>query len=309
MKRTLAILTVLAFVLGASAVVYANTSLEGTVPSTIGTNPGQATGYQSQTGANGDLLTIWNSYHNLSSYATTSPIHATSNTEVCVFCHTPHQAVTSNVLWNRVESPWGATVTNPTGTSDGGTSVTVDFGYLLETGTLGAPGPNGTLGSMYNGINLDPESLRCMTCHDGYTAVGQVAWAYTANGVGAQTIPMTGGNNGVINTTGFFFGAGGAGTDGSYNMEGNHPVSVPYSGSTYNNMTSQSGNFVTDQTVNAGYNYLKGVQGQYYIACTSCHDVHAQEDPANSSDLPTHLAQLIRVGTNGSALCVTCHER
>jgi predicted CXXCH cytochrome family protein len=85
---------------------------------------------------------VVNTVHNLS---VTGPgtIRASSETEVCIFCHTPHNSNPSGPLWNR-EDP-GAT-------------------YLLyNSSTLQAvPG------------QPDGSSILCLSCHDGTIALGNV---------------------------------------------------------------------------------------------------------------------------------------
>ncbi len=293
MKRVFVILAVLVFALGLAAVSHAATTLQGSVPTSITTEG--VNGYSQQTGANGDLLTIWNSYHNLSVYGL-GPVSAVTGTagtsEVCVFCHTPHKAVTSRVLWNRNMQAWGLT------------TPTVDFGPLLENGEPSSTGTNTD-----KSITLNEDSIRCMTCHDGATSVGAVSWV--AAGYQTPPISMTGSGQtgGVITQPGFFFGL--ATNAFGHDMSGNHPVSIPYSGSSFNGMSSTEGNFVPAASIVAwdAFDFLKGVSGAYHVECTSCHDVHGQQDPANSSTYPAHLGQMVRQGMNGSALCVVCHER
>lgn len=82
--------------------------------------------------------------HNLSA---TGPgtIKATSEGEVCVFCHVPHNAKTAAPLWNRDQ---------PT---------TVYTPYTSSTRKITAPGqPTGT-------------SLMCLSCHDGTIALGKIS--------------------------------------------------------------------------------------------------------------------------------------
>lgn len=85
------------------------------------------------------------SKHNLSS---TGPgtIRAVSETQVCVFCHTPHNANPASPLWNRDLS--GATYTPYA-------SATLNFTYA------GDWRPNGY-------------SRLCLSCHDGTIAIGKV---------------------------------------------------------------------------------------------------------------------------------------
>ncbi len=80
--------------------------------------------------------------HNLSMYGP-GTVKATSETEVCIFCHTAHNTNPLKPLWNR---------------NDPGTSYT-----LYGSSTLKAlPGqPNGS-------------SMMCLSCHDGTIALGEV---------------------------------------------------------------------------------------------------------------------------------------
>jgi predicted CXXCH cytochrome family protein len=85
---------------------------------------------------------VVNSVHNLS---VTGPgsVKATTETEVCIFCHTPHNSKPSGPLWNR-EDP-GATY------------------VLYYSSTLQAvPG------------QPDGASVLCLSCHDGTIALGNV---------------------------------------------------------------------------------------------------------------------------------------
>jgi predicted CXXCH cytochrome family protein len=85
---------------------------------------------------------IVNTVHNLS-VSGTGTIKASSETEVCVFCHTPHNSKPAGPLWNRNNS--GATY------------------VLYSSSTLQAvPG------------QPDGSSVLCLSCHDGTIALGDV---------------------------------------------------------------------------------------------------------------------------------------
>jgi predicted CXXCH cytochrome family protein len=91
---------------------------------------------------------VVNTVHNLS-VTGTGTIKATSESEVCIFCHTPHNSTPSGPLWNR-EDP-GATY------------------VLYNSSTLQAvPG------------QPDGSSVLCLSCHDGTIALGNVI-SRTAN--------------------------------------------------------------------------------------------------------------------------------
>lgn len=80
--------------------------------------------------------------HNLSVSGSGS-VKATSETELCVFCHTPHNSSPRSPLWNK---------------SDPGVSYTL-YNSSTSEATVGQPsGP----------------SLLCLSCHDGTIALGSV---------------------------------------------------------------------------------------------------------------------------------------
>lgn len=108
-------------------------------------------------GAPAQSASIFASKHNLSA---TGPgtVKATSESEVCVFCHVPHNAKTSKPLWNRDQ---------PT---------TAYTPYTSTTRKISAPGqPTGT-------------SLMCLSCHDGTIALGKL-------GSRATNVSMAAGKN------------------------------------------------------------------------------------------------------------------
>jgi predicted CXXCH cytochrome family protein len=86
---------------------------------------------------------IKDSKHNLS-ISGPGTIKATSESEICIFCHTPHASMPKVPLWNR---------SDPGSTYQPYTSSTKDA-------TVGQP---------------DGESLMCLSCHDGSIALGSVA--------------------------------------------------------------------------------------------------------------------------------------
>lgn len=102
--------------------------------------------------------------HNLSA-ASSGSVKATTEQEICVFCHFPHNANPAEPLWNHTLS--GATYTP------------------YSSGTLFAAAPGQPSG----------RSKLCLSCHDGTIAVGSVR--HMPRGGGAGTIaglenPLTG---------------------------------------------------------------------------------------------------------------------
>jgi predicted CXXCH cytochrome family protein len=117
-------------------------------------------------GAGIAMAGISNTKHNLSSAATSNTYRATDTTEICVFCHTPHNASGSKPLWNKTVNSAGF---NTYGTTLGGT-------------TAGA---------------VTTSTLLCFSCHDGVTGLNSLS-----NFPGSSTsISMV---NGVNNIAGSF---------------------------------------------------------------------------------------------------------
>ena len=90
--------------------------------------------------ASAQLVTAPTNKHNLSTSGP-GPVKSTSMTEICVFCHTPHNANPAAPLWNQTLS--GATYTP----------------YTSTTMTAVSGVPTGS-------------SKLCMSCHDGTVALG-----------------------------------------------------------------------------------------------------------------------------------------
>lgn len=92
--------------------------------------------------ASGQLNSIVNSKHNLSASGP-GAIHATGENEICIFCHTPHNAAPVQPLWNR--------------------NVPTSAYTVYSSSSLHAS-PGQPTGS----------SKLCLSCHDGTIAVGSV---------------------------------------------------------------------------------------------------------------------------------------
>jgi predicted CXXCH cytochrome family protein len=86
------------------------------------------------------MVTAPTNKHNLSASGP-GPVKSTAMTEICVFCHTPHNANPATQLWNQTLS--GSTYTPYTSTT--------------MTATAGVP---------------QGSSKLCMSCHDGTVAIG-----------------------------------------------------------------------------------------------------------------------------------------
>lgn len=233
--------------------------------------------------------------------------------QVCVYCHTPHGANTdSNVaaapLWNRTYRATTYTLYN---------SQTL-------SGTATQPGPN---------------SLTCLSCHDGQTAIDSIinmpgsgrynaaqmtsfndafldSWSTSGKGSASNNHARLsspgcftchnadGPDVGVQDFTVFEIGKGN-------NLADDHPIGVPFpSGSDWNPNFIERGNLkFLDKDGNQRASkeelrfYSSGGQG-FEIECASCHDPHGV--PGGDG---TFLPSFLRVSVDGSQICLTCHVK
>ena len=250
---------------------------------------------------------IRNTPHNLSASGT-GAVKAVSETQVCVFCHTPHAATTGVApLWNRKLSDQTYTVY---------TSSSLDANAIQ--GSLDQPGGSSKL---------------CLSCHDGTIAIGNVN---VLNGQGSSTTPGTVG----INMTGTGPGGvmpPGAGTTTGFtrsvgaDLTNDHPVSLTYTEA----LATRDGELrPVDASQkwppgagsvlgvrSSGYKPLlplepTGAGGQGQLQCGTCHDPHIREtDPAQGNQkflrhnrfqegTPTNT-----FNQSTDAICLSCHDK
>lgn len=204
---------------------------------------------------------------------------------LCTYCHTPHQAKTTQLLWNHKLS-------------------TNTFNWDVATTTAGTTLPTNVL-SAYKG-----PTAKCLSCHDGSVAIGDIAW-YKESSANISTANMK-----DTATSNFVVGASGA-------MKGNHPVAMPYpynnAANSYNGSTTGGGAVLTewqaDPTVltsakirlfnddGTGVISAGVVTAKTGIECSTCHDPH---NKAATDDW------FLRGKAQGSAqtdgyLCLQCH--
>jgi predicted CXXCH cytochrome family protein len=220
---------------------------------------------------------IRNSRHDLSSSSTAAVRSAAAGgtDQICIFCHTPHNAAATQLLWNHTATAvatwtWGATTTT------GGTTL---------------PTTPSTL------------STRCLACHDGSVALGSVLNSSGA----AATFTMTA-------AVGAGFRVGAAGSMSGHHPVGVPYATSTYNtlisrarigvGDYFATQTgvactgSATGACTTGGAAGANVS-LYGAAGAYGVECLSCHDVHNE------------FAQsyFLRASNAASALCLACHNK
>lgn len=207
-----------------------------------------------------------------------------ANTTVgeCTFCHTPHKAVSTLLLWNH------------------SLSTNASFTWDVTATTAGTEFP--TIANNYNG-----PSAKCLSCHDGTVAVGDVAWF---NAAGPTVIDNT-----KITDTVFLIAPTG-------DLAGNHPVAMPYPfnnvANSYNTKTTGAGAELTEwqanpQTLNirlftdadnTGANISAGATAlKTGIECSSCHDPH------NKKSTDVYFLRGTLSGNSTAYICLKCHVK
>jgi len=160
----------------------------------------------------------------------------TNLTEICVACHTPHQAASANKqdpLWNRTLSSQAT------------------YGVYSSTSLDAAPTELGGAS-----IGTAQISNLCLSCHDGTVSViSMLNEPNSAVGtISAATIA------GRISSTGMIIGNANVGTD----LTDDHPVNFNYNAAL---MTTDGG--LSDPTALTGVKLFGGT-----VQCASCHKPH-----------------------------------
>ena len=217
---------------------------------------------------------IANTKHNMS---VTGPggIKATTETEICVFCHIPHNAQPGRPLWNH-DMP-GASYTMYT------SEYLHRAGYTVPTGLGTTTGTPGML------------SRQCLSCHDGTVAVGAV---YMVRGtiLGTSLIAMSGvAAGGEIPTT----APGYIGTD----LRAHHPVGIEYNSAI--TIAFGSGPRTIELITNPTSTAMKlySISAKNYVECSSCHDPHLENTKFLRDTSGATFAAKI------SNTCTACHNK
>jgi predicted CXXCH cytochrome family protein len=182
---------------------------------------------------------ITNTKHNLS-FGSGNTIASDNNTELCVFCHTPHGGVIGGnaPLWNR---------TNVAGTLTLYNSATLDQTYSNPT-TVSAS-------------ILASDAPLCLSCHDG------------ASLTGALKNP----SNAFPATTGLTEISTGMALIGN-DLSNDHPIGMDYGqvaiASGANEFVAPTTAATGDTVGTANPLNLYGPTGTSVMWCSSCHDVH-----------------------------------
>jgi hypothetical protein len=184
------------------------------------------------------LAGIRDTKHNLS-ISGPGDVKAVEETQICIFCHTPHNSSPVQPLWNHEV-----------------TAVVTYINYwspTLQSYASEAEAPP-----------IDGFSRLCLSCHDGTVAIGSVVSGFEE--IFMVTVP------GIIDESGKLVGGPGyLGTD----LSGGHPVSIVFDAALANKRNSADPPLSRlNWPINDPDVKLYQTQGRHGVQCTSCHDPH-----------------------------------
>lgn len=260
--------------------------------------------------------TIGNTRHNLTQRATSGGTpnsvfmdpYRNDYQQVCVYCHTPHGANTniSIPLWNRTVRDTTYTVYN----------------QANLTSSVSQPGAN---------------SLACLTCHDGQTAMDSIVNMPGSGGY--NSAQMTTQNNSFLDTwtnaSGIEADHGAFDTSGTgclschqptgtkaaadftvaligTDLRNDHPVGVRLRTGPDWKVPTGVKNGITYFDLDGDNSLSKG-DIRFYdtgdgpeVECASCHDPHGVPSGSAGS---AFISMFLRVDNAGSKVCLTCHTK
>jgi len=200
----------------------------------------------------------------------------------CTYCHTPHHAQSTLLLWNQKLS-------------------SNTFSWDVPATTAGTNFPQ------FSGLTYKGATAKCLSCHDGSVAVGDF-----------NLYNETGESQGTPNPFLTFHISGAAQiATATGSLAGNHPVAMPYpyqqQQNTYNGVTTGSG-FIPAQWQStpvspvvlynddgSGDITAGPVTGKSGMECSSCHDVH------NDTAVDNYLLLGTLNGSDTNYICLKCH--
>lgn len=206
---------------------------------------------------------------------------------LCTKCHTPHQAVSTNLLWNH-------------------TLLATEYQWDVPATTAGTVYPK------FSGDTYKGASTKCLSCHDGLLSSTDGMWFNRQRVTGSKYVSSN--PNALDSGHEVAHGA---------DMSGSHPVAFPYpwnnAPSAYNGTTTgdaaQLDEFVADPTLagirlfndDGSGNIIAGkAAGRTGMECTSCHDVH---NGPRTQDVMLLTGKLTGSTQADGYICLQCHDK
>lgn len=203
---------------------------------------------------------------------------------LCTKCHTPHQAVSTNLLWNH-------------------TLLSTEYQWDVPATTAGTVYPK------FKGDTYKGASTKCLSCHDGLLSSTDGMWFNRQRTAGSKYVAPA---NSLDSGHEVAHGA---------DMSGSHPVAFPYpfnnAPGAYNGTTTGDAaalpEFQADPTLtgirlfndDGAGNIIAGkAAGRTGMECTSCHDVH---NGSRTQDVMLLTGKLTGSTQTDGYICLQCH--
>lgn len=232
--------------------------------------------------AAGQQISVVSSPHDLS-VASSGSVRAAAEDQVCIFCHTPHNASPVGALWNRTLSTQA---------------------YMIYTSRSLDALPGQPTGS----------SKLCLSCHDGTIALGSVLSSTTPIQMsgGVTTMPAGPGNLGTDlrddHPISFRFDTALAGKDGKLR----DPATLPHEVKLDNNRELQC--TTCHDAHNNAFGKFLVMRNTSSELCVSCHQMGRTDITGHAQCLDCHQSHsapsgpyLLRKQTI-SQTCLSCHD-
>ena len=218
--------------------------------------------------------------HNLS-VTGVGTVKSATGTQICVYCHTPHNANTAGgPIWNRNQS-----------------NITFGTAYQLYSGV-------GMQAVSYKGgFTSDSYSLFCMSCHDGSSMGGTMIYNTGAALPAEEKAALAAFTDGILKsskanlTQGQIGGVGAQNADGSL-LKTTHPVNFKYVSAAGGDLAAASeGKIIGEKGVDFPL-FRSQRDATNTFECSSCHAVHDNS-----------YSPFLRATNEGSTLCLGCHKK
>lgn len=256
----------------------------------------------------GNAGNVKNTAHNFSSGGSGGYSYQSKDVkEVCVFCHTPHNAGSTRLLWNKANNS------------------APNFRLYTSSGTLS------TTVRLQSTLSATSPSLLCLGCHDGVTAMNVLHSAPSGTSQAAPAGYPSGSsivmlNNGTYGSTApggglsipkkgaYDFGIGdylpsnAIGLSASdqttgTNLTDDHPIGFSYSDVATETPT-RINSIATVNTKSGGNIRFFGPKQK--VECSTCHDPHVDYSFASGN---TALTPFLVMSNAQSSLCLACHNK